>query len=408
MSETEKNVDRLAFKGSEIILVGTAHVSKESVALVRKTIEEEKPDIVGIELCEKRHETLADRRKWESTKITDIIREGKTPLFLANILLATYQRKIGDKLGIKPGSEMIEAMNIAKEKDIAVALIDRDIQVTLNRAWSSMGILEKFKLGFLSLYDIIFGIFLSDEVEESLDKQIERLKDKDAVSEMLKELSRLAPSMKRSLIDERDAYIAHKIIDALGNENNKKLVAVLGAGHVTGVKKEIEKNMSRRIVDIKKETRNLEEMPKRRNILSYIKWAVPIIVICVFAWAYFTGGVDLLLKYIVIWFIANGIPAGIGAALARAHPVAIMSAVLAAPFTSLNPLLAAGLVAGFVEALIRKPLVLDFENLNNLKRIRDLWGNRVTRIFLVVIFANAGSSIGTLVIFPILIGLLGS
>ncbi len=393
-------VTKINLDGKEIFLIGTAHVSKESVNVVRETIEKENPDIVAVELCEQRQEAIVNHRRWKETEITDVVKEGKSYLFLMQLLLANFQRQIGEEVGVKPGSEMIEAMNIARDKNIRVELVDRDIKITLKRAFNSMSLGEKFKL-FLGLFSGIFG---REEINEEL---IEKLKNKDVLSEVMDELSREIPSIKRVLVDERDAYIANKIagIDA------KKIVAVVGAGHVEGVKENLlkyKKNLIRnsenfgasifqRKIELKIELRDLEVVPESKNRLKYINYLIPLSIIGIFIFGFYIKGSEFLLDSIVKWIFTTGILAAVGTALALGHPLSIITAFLVAPITTLHPLLAAGWFAGWVEAKVRKPRVKDFEDLFRINSLGDFWKNRVTRILLVISFANIGASLGTII-----------
>lgn len=376
-------VTKINVNGKEIFLIGTAHVSRESVDLVKKTIEEEMPDIVAIELCEQRHHAIVNQKKWDETEIGNVIRSGKTHLFLMQLLLTNFQRKIGDELGIKPGSEMLQALEIAKEKNIPVALVDRDIKTTLKRAFNRMSLVEKFKI----LYGLISGVFEKEEINEEL---IEKLKENDVLTEMMEDLGREIPSIKEVLVDERDHYIADKIAGL----EEKKVVAVVGAGHVEGIKNLLEsKDLSRK--NVKEELRNLEKIPEGGSKLKYFGYLVPLVIIGIVILGFSLKGGDFLWESIVKWVVINGTLAALGTALAFGHPFSIIAAFLAAPITSLNPLLAAGWFAGAVEAKVRKPKVRDFEGLLKLNSLRDYWRNGVTRILLVMAFANIGSSLGT-------------
>ena len=201
----QKNVERIKLKDKQIILIGTAHVSKESTKLVNEVIDKESPDTVGVELCKKRYDSIRKKKKWEDTKITKIIKEGKTQLFLANLLLSSFQKRIGEDLKVKPGDEMIQAIKAGKKSSAKIVLLDRDIQVTLKRAWREMSITEKFKL----TYSLMIGLIQPEEIEEEM---VEQLKEKDVVTQMMEELGREIPSAKKVLIDERDIYIANKIL----------------------------------------------------------------------------------------------------------------------------------------------------------------------------------------------------
>ncbi len=381
-------VTKISLEGKEVLLVGTAHVSQESVDLVRDVIEKESPDVVAVELDKQRYEALVNKKKWDETEIHKVIKEKKTYLFLLQLLLTNFQRKIGDELGVRPGSEMVKAIEITKEKNIKIALVDRDIRVTLKRAFNRMGLKEKFSI----FYGFFAGIFEKEEINEDL---IEKLKDKDVMTEMMEELSREIPSIKEVLIDERDRYIAQKIHEM----EDKKIVAVVGAGHVKGIKEILESGT-------REDTKKLEELTETRSMLKYIGYGVPLIFIALVCWGFYTNGTDLTVEMLYMWFMINGVLSAAGVALAFGHPASILAALFAAPFTSLNPAIAAGWVAGLTEAWVRKPKVKDFDNLFKLDNMRDYWKNGVTRILLVIIFANIGSSIGTFIALPYIATLL--
>jgi len=383
--------ETLEIGGKEVILIGTVHISKESVDEVRKIIEKEKPDVVGVELCEGRFQALKNVKKWEDTNILDIIKQGKIFLFLINLLLSNYQKRLGDKFGVKPGSEFIEAINVAEKEGIKIALIDRDIQTTLKRAWNKMKLKEKLKL--------MFGVFLGFFEEEEEEDIIEKLQDKDIVNELLNELSKEIPSVKVTLIDERDRYIALKILQS----DAKKLVAVIGRGHMDGVIRSL-KELNKK--GLKKEIKELEVIPQKKSYLKYIGYLIPIIFFGIVIYGFFTKGIEFTLKVFFVWIMVNGTLSALGAALALAHPVSILVAFLAAPITSLNPTIAAGWFAGLAEIKFRKPKIRDFEGLNSINGFTDLWKNGVTRIILVVAFSNIGSTIGTVYALPYIISLL--
>jgi len=378
--------------GKKVIIVGTVHISKESVEEVREVIESEKPDVVGVELCQSRFESLKNAKKWEETNIIDIIKQGKVFLFLINLLLSNYQKRLGDKFGVRPGSEFIEAISVAEGNDTKIALIDRDIQVTLKRAWSNMGIKEKMKL----MFSLFLGFF--EEAEDEEEDIIEKLQDKDIVNELLNELAKEIPSVKETLIDERDRYIASKIIESEG----KKIVAVVGRGHMDGIKRALG-NIKKEAV--KEEIAQLEVVVQKKSVLTYIGYLIPILFFGLLVYGFFDKGLDFALNVMFMWIIVTGSTAAIGAAIAFAHPVSILVAFIAAPITTLHPALASGWFAGLAEVKYRKPTMKDFEELNNINSLSDLWHNRVTRIILVVAFTNIGGTIGTLYALPYLISL---
>jgi len=382
-------ITKVKVKDKEIILLGTAHVSKKSVELVKESIKKEKPDVVAVELDKERYNALMNKKRWDETEITKVIKSGKTNLFLMQLLLTNFQRKIGDELGVKPGSEMIQAIKVAKKENSEIALIDRNINITLKRAFNSMSIKEKFKL----LYTFISGIFESEKINE---EEIEKLKDTDIITELMKELGKEIPSIKKVLVDERDKYIAGKLLSLKG----KKILAVVGLGHVSGIKKILEKNLQE--INLKK----LEEVPKKRGKFRYIWYSIPAIFFTLIFWSFYSHGINLTLNLFSKWFLINGTFSAIFACFALAHPLSILTAFIAAPFTSLHPAFAAGWFSGLVELWVRKPKVKDFEGLLKINKIRDLWKNRVTRILLVIAFANLGSSIGTFIALPYIASLL--
>ncbi len=380
-------VEKVDAAGKRIVLVGTAHVSKESVALVKATIEKEKPDAVGVELDGQRLHQLQHGKQWQEMDLQQIIKQGKTHLFLVNLLLSNLQRQIGDDLGIKPGSEMLAAVQIAEEKKIPIVLLDREVRVTLKRALNKMGLREKAKLG----YGILSG-FLG--VSEKLDeKTIESLKEKDALNLLMQQLAKEMPSVKEVLVDERDLFIANKILQAKG----KKIVAVIGAGHLEGVK---------RFLDKERNISGLAMVEQKKSSLRFLKYAIPALFVVLVGYAFYAKGAAVTLNIFISWFLITGTLSALGAALAAAHPLSIATAFLAAPFTTLHPALAAGWFAGLAELKVRSPKVKDFEQLPQIDGVRQLLKNRVARIVMVTAFANIGASIGTIIALPYIASLL--
>jgi len=376
-----------------IILVGTAHISKESVKEVKKAIEEHNPDIVAIELCKRRHEAITKKDKWESTPITKLLKSNNAYLMLAQIFLSSIQRKLGKEYGVEPGSEMIAAMKEAEKHGLKVALVDRDITITLKRAWRKMGIREKFRLTWEFLKAMLG---FDDEELEELD--LKKLMDQDVISALMEEFGEIAPSATDVLIHERDKYIAKKILD----ESKKgKVVAVVGAGHIKGVKKHLE--AKKYDVDLN----DLEYVPKKRfKILKFLGYMIPVLFVVLIGYAFLTQGTELALTMFFYWFIINGICSAVGTAIARGHILSILTAFVAAPITSLNPAIAAGWVAGYVEAKLRTPIVKDFKELSTIDSVKEFLNNRVIRLLMVVALANLGSVIGTIVAFPYIANLL--
>lgn len=378
---------RLDFDEREFILVGTAHVSKKSAQLVKTVIEEENPDTVCVELCQSRYQAIQQKDRWQDTDIIKVVKEKKSFLLLSNLLLASFQRRIAKQFGIKPGQEMITAIETAETVGAQIHLADRDIRITLSRTWRIMGFWGKMKL----MFQLMLSLGQLDEIKE---EDIEKMKQQDVLETLLAEVGKSLPALKAILIDERDQYLAEKIRTAPGN----KVVAVVGAGHIPGIKKSWNTDI---------DTRALEQLPPKGKSIGIIKWLIPAVIIGLFIAGFFYGGAKAGADMIIWWILANGLLAGVGAIIALAHPATILSSILAAPLTSLNPMIAAGWVAGLVEAFSRKPKVKDLESLpDDILSIRGFWKNNVTRILLVVIFTNLGSSLGTFVAFPVIVKVL--
>jgi pheromone shutdown-related protein TraB len=376
-----------------IILIGTAHISKDSVEEVKEAIEKFKPDIVAVELCKRRYDAITNKDKWENTPVTNLLKSNNAYLMLAQTFLSSIQRRLGKEYGVEPGSEMIAAMQVAKKHGIEVALVDRDITITLKRAWRKMGIREKSRLVW-EFFKAMLGY--GDEEIEDLD--LKKMMDQDVISALMEEFREIAPSANNVLISERDEYIAKKISD----ESKKgKVIAVVGAGHIEGIKKHLKKKKIK--VDLEK----LEFIPKKRfSILKLIGYAIPVLFVVLVGWAFFTKGSELVISMFFYWFIINGVCSAVGTAIARGHPLSIGTAFVAAPITSLNPFIAAGWVAGYVEAKLRTPVIKDFKELGKIESIREFLNNRVIRLLMVVALANLGSMIGTIIAFPYIANLL--
>ncbi|MBU1161259.1 MAG: TraB/GumN family protein [Proteobacteria bacterium] len=387
MKNETNNIHSLFFEEKEVILVGTAHVSKESVQLVSDIIETEKPNTVCVELCEARYQSIRQKDKWLDTDIIKVIKEKKSFLLLSNLLLASFQKRIADKFDIVPGAEMIKAIDAGEAVGADIHLSDRNIRITLSKTWRAMGLWGKIKL----LFQLVLSM---GELGEISEEDIEKMKQEDVLETLLADVGKSLPVLKDILIDERDQYLTHKIRTAPG----KKIVAVVGAGHVPGIKKYWDAE-----IDIER----LNQIPPKGKLSGILKWIIPLGILVLFVLGFYYGGAHAGADMITWWVMANGILAGLGAVIALAHPFTILSSIVAAPLTSLNPMIAAGWVSGLVEAFLRKPKVRDFETLpNDILSIRGFWKNKITRILLVVVFTNLGSSIGTFVAIPLMVKVL--
>ena len=370
------NVLEILLDEKQILLIGTAHISQSSVEEVKDVIEQEKPDTVCIELCASRHQAMMDKDQWKNMDIFKVVREGKSFLLFANLIMTAFQKRLGSQLGVQPGAEMLAAAQASERVNAELLLADRDVKITLQRTWRGMPFWGRLKV----LSQLLASLFIREEISK---EEIEKLKESDALSEAMQMLADQSPDMKRILIDERDQFMAEKIRQAPG----KRIVAVVGAGHVKGLTGELER---------KHNLSELETVPPPGKLGNWLKWGIPTLILGLIGYGFFAVDTDVSIEMIQRWFLINGSLSALGTAIAFGHPITIATAFVAAPFTSLNPAVAAGWVAGLVEAFLRKPQVRDFENLaDDITHLRGFWQNNITRILLVVMFANLGSAIGT-------------
>lgn len=384
---------RLKLKDREIVLVGTAHVSRESIQEVSDIIRQENPDRVCIELDEGRYNSMTRNEQWENLNIASILKQGKGFLLLANLALSSFQRRLGSGLGVKPGDEMKAAIDCAAELGIPYELCDREVQLTLKRAWGKCNFWSKNKL---------FATLLSSALttEKIGEEEIEALKNKNELDGMMAELADYLPSVKETLIDERDRYLAAKIWAADG----KRLIAVIGAGHMGGTAEWLQKMAEGQAST---ETDELEKIPPKTMLGKVAPWIIPALLLGLITAGFFRSGVALSLELIFRWILINGTLSAIGAALAFAHPLSIIVSFLGAPITSMNPFIGIGILSGVTEATVRKPRVKDLEHLSeDITHIKSFYKNRVTRALLVFFLSSVGSSIGTFIALPYLTSLL--
>jgi len=386
---TATNRHRIVVDGSEVLLIGTAHVSKESVDEVREAILEERPEIVAVELCKPRYQVLIDRRGWEETPLTKLLKGEQPYFFLGQSFLAMIQRSLGEQLGVEPGAEMLEAIRAAQDVGAKVALVDRKIAITLRRAWSRMSLREKFRI----FKELLYG-FLGATEEEEID--VEALKRQDVVTEMMEELGRLAPRAKEVLVDERDAYIAARIRE-LAQQGYKRIVAVVGAGHINGLLANLSSNDTVDVAEV-------ERIPRSIFSLKLVGYLIPIAFLGIFVWTIYSQGWGKFLDIVYKLFWIGGGLSALGALVALAHPLAIGAAFLAAPFGILNPLIATGWISGYVQILVNPPQVKDFQELREIKNVRSFWTNRLTKVLLVAAFTNIGATAGAVIVIGMVLG----
>lgn len=372
---------RVELEGKIIYIVGTAHVSAQSVQDVRDTVAAVQPDTIAIELCEPRYQGMKRKAAWSETNVFQVVKEGKATFLLAQLAMQSFYRRLGQQLEVEPGAEMMAGATCAEETGARLELIDRRIDITLKRVWRHLGFWQRLKL----VGTMVGALFSAEAVA---DEDIEALKQQDQLEALMGEMGQAFPEIKTRLIDERDVYLAQKLRAAPG----QRIVAVVGAAHVPGMLKAIQQTLPLAELDL---------LPPKSRWSRIWPWLIPVVVVALIVWGFVQGGTQRGVDSILIWIGVNGILSALGAALALAHPLTVLAAFVAAPITSLNPTIAAGWVAGLAQAWVRPPSVADFEALPKaMETLKGFFLNPVVRILLVVVFANLGSSIGTFVAIP--------
>ncbi len=369
--------ERITVDGTEIILLGTAHVSDESVDEVNSVIEEEDPDTVAVELDQNRYDALVNDTGWAEMDVSQALKDGKGSMLLVNVLLSVYQRRLGERLDMEPGADMLAAVSAADEAELPVALIDRDIGVTLQSALATLSLWEKTRLST----ELLLSLFSSGSISE---EDIEELKEQDALTAMVEEIGDTYPGIKQAFIDERDAYMAEQLrqIDA------DTVVAVVGAAHVDGILQALE---TRAVVRRHEPTAQGWRPP----VMTVFKYGIPALIIGMLAYIFLFVGIAAGTRAFGVWFLLNGVLAAVGAAAARAHVMTVIASFLVAPFTSINPALPSGLVAAYVEARFDPPQVKDLEAVGEVASLEAFWSNTALNLVLIFVLVNVGSSIAS-------------
>ncbi|MDH5671509.1 MAG: TraB/GumN family protein [Myxococcales bacterium] len=361
-----------------IVLVGTAHISQESVDLVRHVIGQERPDVVCVELDPRRYEALSQRKRWEALDLREVIQNRQLATLLLNFFLASYQKRLGGKLGVMPGSELLEATRTAEAEGVPFELCDRDVRVTLRRAWAALSLWKKASL----ISAVMASAFETPELSE---EDLRKLRQKDVLSELMEQLGQALPELKRALIDERDQYLAAKIGATEGNT----VVAVVGAGHVAGM---VEVLKNRQPVDLQA----LDTIPPVSGLWRTLGWSVAAVILGSLAYIGMTRGPQAAGDSALYWFLANAIPCAVGGIVALAHPLTILAGFMAAPFTSLTPVIGAGYVTAAVQVYLAPPRVHEFQSVGeDIAEARTWWRSRLLRVFLVFLLTSLGSFVGT-------------
>ena len=378
-----QNITRLSFTGKEIVIIGTAHVSRESADLVEQTILEEKPDTICVELCQSRLDAIRQHDSWREMDIVKVIREKRASLLLTQLMMASFQKRIARKFHIQPGEEMRRAVSLADYMKTNLVLADRPIRITLLRVWRMMSFWHKISV----LPEMFMSLFATDDITE---EDIEKWKEQDILELTLKSFGEKMPVLKTTLIDERDQYLAHTIRNAQGT----KIVAVVGAGHVSGILKNINN-----VINID----SLSLLPEKGFWARSFGWIFSLAIISLFAAGFFFSGSQASINMILSWSLITASCAATGAILLFSHPLTLMASAFSAPIATLHPLIATGWVAGLVEATIRKPQVKDVLNLaDDITSFQGFFRNKITRILIIIAFVNITTSLGTFVAIPVI------
>ncbi|MCX7998256.1 MAG: TraB/GumN family protein [Leptospiraceae bacterium] len=377
---SKEPIRKLQLGDCEVTLIGTAHVSEKSVQAVQQLISELQPDTVCVELCESRLKAIQDPDAWKKQDIFKVFKERKMYLLLSSLILSSFQKKLGTK-GVRPGDEMRMAISEAMKLGAKIVPVDREVQTTLKRSWGNVGLWSKIYLSSVLLTSLVVK-------EEVPPEKIEEMKSEDALKDIFTNLPSRFNEVKKVIIDERDIYLAQKIREAA--KTSKKLVAVVGAGHLAGILQAIHEEH-----DLKP----LEEIPKMKLSEKLGILFFPLLILSLFGYIFYAYGMREGVEFLQSWALVKGSLAALGAAIALAHPISIILAFLAAPIGNFNPIIKPGWLAALAESYLRKPLVEDFENIaEDSEHWKGYWKNRVIRIFLVLLLPQVGSSIGTFIV----------
>ena len=372
------DIYRIQKDDREIILIGTAHISQASKELVRETIEAESPDTVCVELDEGRLKSIQDPDRWKRTDLREVIKKKQLATLIANLVLGSYQKRMGAQTGVKPGSELKEAVEVADEKGSELVLADRDIKITLRRTWACTPWYRKLNL----LGGLFASIFDKTEVSE---EELAKIKEQDALSSMMQEFGKNFPEVKQVLIDERDQFLAMKIKAAPG----KKIVAVVGAGHMRGIAKIIEEDKPLPSEE------SISVIPKSAPIWKIIGWAIPIAIVASIIAVGVHAGAAKAGELSLQWAMLTGGGAMLGAIIAGGHPLTVLVALIAAPFTGLTPLIGVGFFTALTQVYMRPPRVSEMETLSDdIWQVKRWWKNRVTRVILCFLCPGIPAIVG--------------
>lgn len=374
---------RVERDGVEYLLLGTAHVSRKSVEAVQYLARNEALDAIAVELCASRHQALVNPERIQQMDLFAVLREGKASMVAANLALSAYQRRLAEQFGITPGAELRAGIEAAAERGLPLWLIDRDVGTTLKRAYRAMGFWGRARI----LAGLMASMVSNDPVSED---EIERLKQGDMLESAFSEFARQSAPLYEALIHERDRYMAARLRAEAAQLAPRRVLVVVGAGHLQGLAEALRSDTAEPAAL----SARLERPPTPRLWPRLLPWLLLALVVLGLAIG-FARGPELGTELVLLWAALTGGLALLGAALARAHPLACLAALLAAPFTTLHPAIPAGLVSGAVHLYFNKPRVADFSRLReDVLAWSGWWNNRVARTLLIFFLTNLGAASG--------------
>lgn len=371
---------------SKITLLGTAHVSQTSADTVASLLETGAYNAVAVELCPSRYNALIEPDSLAKMNLMEVFRQGKAAMVMANLAMGAYQQRIADQFGIQPGAEQRMAISQARDKNLPVLLIDREIGTTLKRTAHNLPWWKRWTL----FSGLLLSLFSKEDVNE---EEIEQLKQGDMLETTFSEFAHDRQDLYQPLIAERDEYMAARLLEEVRNNQHESILAVIGAGHLSGINRQLQQGIAQPAQTIEK----LDQLPTPSRWPKLIPWIIVALVVTGFVIG-FMRSPELGWQLISSWVLINGTLSAVGAAAAAAHPLTVLTAFVAAPITSLNPTIGAGMVTAAVELWLRKPTVSDFESLrSDTTGVIGWWKNRVSRTLLVFLLSTLGSAIGTYV-----------
>jgi pheromone shutdown-related protein TraB len=380
---SERDIARLTLGDTELVLIGTAHISQESVDVVTRVIEQESPDVVAIELDDERFKTLQEETSWEDLDLLEVIKQRQLSFLLARLALTAFQKRMGGYTGVKPGAEMSAAIDVAHEHGMDVELIDRNVKTTLLRAWRTTPWWRRAELAMM----LTLGIFQKGEISE---EELSELRESQNISTILDQLGEALPEVKGVLVDERDVFMAHKLQQIRAD----KVVAVVGAAHMPGILRYLREDIAPQTIE------NVTHVPPKHGLSKVLPWILPAVVIGLFVWGFFNAETEQIQTAALAWVLANGLFSAAGTIVALGNPLTVLAAFIAAPLTSLNPTIGAGMVTALVQTVVSAPKVRDFQTVgDDIASWSGWWKNKVGRVLLVFVFSSLGSTIGTFVAF---------